>query len=156
MNMLRYYNSLGIDRIVISPDLNRDLDTLANMVEYSDAAIEIMLNEGCLFRCPYKPAHHRFNAHKTRGESSDSEKENFRYVDLCGEMCLNDPQNIIQSPFVRPEDMGVYKDIGIEHFKIAGRNMPKEWILKVVRAYQQGEYDGNILDLLNSKDGGKH
>ncbi|HXH38537.1 MAG TPA: hypothetical protein VNN08_07910, partial [Thermoanaerobaculia bacterium] len=42
----------------------------------------------------------------------------------------------------------VYRNIGISRFKIAGREMPADWLESTVRAYLNGTYDGNLFDLL--------
>lgn len=151
LNCIEYYNGLGVERIIISPDVNRELETIASFVNNSNAKIEILVNEGCLLYCPYKQAHHRFNSHKTRNGSEFTE-ENMRYIDICGAICLKDPSQITRSPFVRPEDVSLYEAIGVEHFKIAGRNLSPEWIIRAAKAYQERRYDGNIVELLNSKE----
>lgn len=150
-NNVLYYNNVGVERIIISPDLNRDLNELRKIIGISRAPIELLVNEGCLLGCPWKQSHHKYNAHKTRRNVALGE-ETEKYVDMCGDLCLNDLSNIIKSPFIRPEDICVYEKQGIEFFKIAGRNLSPEWIIKTTRAYQERKYQGNIVELLNSKE----
>lgn len=150
-NNVEYYNDLGVERIILSADVNRDLKKIEHFVKMGDAKIELLLNEGCLLYCPWKQSHHKYNAHKTR--TKDKKKKSVeRYVDICARICLEDDSQIIRSPFIRPEDISVYESIGIEYFKISGRNMPPDWIVKVTQAYQQRSYERNIVDLLNSKE----
>jgi len=149
-NMVDYFNELGVSRIILSPDLNRNPEEISNLASRSEAEIELILNEGCLLCCPYKQAHFRYNAHKTRFEAK--EQSGFKYINLCGGMCLEDPKRIKESPFIRPEDLEFYESLGIFFFKVAGRNMGPEWIIRTISAYQNRSYEGNVVDLLNSKE----
>ncbi len=151
--MAEYYDELGVARIVLSPDLNRDLSAVRRICDSCDADVELLVNEGCIFKCPFRQSHHRYNAHRSRGQlRRDSRGEVFRYVDLCGEMCRVDPSMVTASPFVRPEDIALYESLGVEYFKVAGRNMPVDWIVNTAAAYQNRSYRGNLVELLNSKE----
>jgi hypothetical protein len=67
---------------------------------------------------------------------------------ICSRMKLADKVNYIRSDWIRPEDLHYYIDLGYDRFKLVERNIPTEFMLKRVRAYTQGRYDGNLLDLV--------
>jgi len=48
---------------------------------------------------------------------------------------------------VRPEDLSLFKNIGVNQFKITGRSKPADWLPETVKAYQFENYEGNILRL---------
>lgn len=55
--------------------------------------------------------------------------------------------------WIRPEDLHYYEEIGINRFKIAGRNKKTEWLVNVVKAYSERKYEGNLLDILSYVQG---
>jgi len=55
----------------------------------------------------------------------------------------------IKGRWIRPEDLYLYEEIGIEMFKISGRAMPTERILMAATAYSSRHYDGKLHDILN-------
>jgi collagenase-like PrtC family protease len=74
-------------------------------------------------------------------------------VDYCVLRCaldwLCDISQIIKCRWVRPEDIHAYEEIGIDSFKIGGRSMPTERILRAATAYSSRQYLGNLHDILN-------
>ena len=90
----------------------------------------------------------------TNGLSHASSKNNntSTYEDwsllFCQKKELFDTSEYIKSPWVRPEDIKYYEDIGIEHFKITERGFPTEELVKRVKCYVDRKYDGNLLDLI--------
>lgn len=61
---------------------------------------------------------------------------------------LEEPSEIIKSPWIRPEDISEYFNLGINFIKISSRRMPADWILRCANAYISGHYDGNLFDLI--------
>ena len=60
-----------------------------------------------------------------------------------------DPSQVFKSNWIRPEDTGKYKEI-TALFKISGRTRDEDWINNTTKAYLNGTYEGNILDLMDS------
>jgi hypothetical protein len=69
------------------------------------------------------------------------------YVDYCYYRCtfqkLTDPVEYLRSPWIRPEDVEVYEDLGIDLFKVAGREKMgdgpashTDWICETYAAYR--------------------
>ena len=58
--------------------------------------------------------------------------------------------NLLKLSWIRPEDIKYYTDIGIQYFKIQGRNhVLKGDAVKALGYYFKGSYDGDLLELLN-------
>ena len=55
--------------------------------------------------------------------------------------------------FVRPEDISVYEDMGIEYLKLAGRELSLNWVIKATNAYIARREEGNLLELLTTPNG---
>jgi collagenase-like PrtC family protease len=62
------------------------------------------------------------------------------------------PADLIKAPWIRPEDLSRYEDVGIQHFKIAGREQETPWILRAVAAYSARSYQGDLNDLVPGFD----
>ena len=54
----------------------------------------------------------------------------------------------LRSEFIRPEDLGLYREIGYDSFKVLERGAPTSVLTRRVKAYSEGRYDGNLLDLI--------
>ncbi|MBC7963582.1 MAG: peptidase U32, partial [Steroidobacteraceae bacterium] len=59
-----------------------------------------------------------------------------------------DPSNYLRSEFIRPEDLDEYVRMGFTSFKILERGAPTSVMAQRVRAYSEGRFDGNLLDLI--------
>lgn len=62
---------------------------------------------------------------------------------------------IIKSPWIRPEDIHIYQDLGIDYIKISGRSRPEQDILRTIQAYMSMDFDGNLADLIGIRPAGK-
>lgn len=157
----KYWEDMGAD--IICADfvkINRDFKTLKYMVNnLKHAKIEILVTNSCLKNCPMIFTHTTALSH-----ASDKSEEKEKYEDwslfYCQEIQNNKVEEYIKSPWVRPEDIKYYEDIGIEHFKITERGFPTEELVKRVKAYTDRKYEGNLIDLIQghgylSKDGEK-
>lgn len=146
----KFWEELGADYICVDfVKINRDFKTLKYMIKHlKKTKIELLMTNSCLKNCPYIHTHTAALSHAS--DIKNEEKEN--YVDWCLYKCqeyeLNHLEEYIKSPWIRPEDIKEYIEIGIEHFKITERDFPTEEIVKRVKAYSQGYYEGNLLDLI--------
>lgn len=145
----KYWEDIGADYLCVDfCKINRDFKTLKYMVDnLKHAKIEILVTNSCLKNCPFMITH-------TSSLSHASSKNNNRegYEDWCLFDCqkkeLFNLDEYIKSPWVRPEDIKYYEEIGIEHFKITERDFPTEELIKRTKAYVERKYDGNLLDLI--------
>jgi len=66
----------------------------------------------------------------------------------CSHMFLSQPVEFLRSPFIRPEDIHAYRDVGMDVIKLSDRTEAVEFLLRTARAYASGRYDGNLFDLI--------
>lgn len=139
----KFYEELGVKRIVLDEDIYRRFDILKNIRKAYTGDIEIIINSFCLNDCPYKMFHYNSLSHS----STDQEKYPY-YPGRCGIMHLG-AENYMKLNWIRPEDLHYYYDIGINYFKMQGRtNVYSGDPAKAVEYYMDGLYDGNLLNLL--------
>ncbi len=150
-NLAQWFVELGADRLTIPATINRSLKLLDQIVSAVDVPIECLVNEGCLMHCPFKIFHYNATAHHS-GEEFLRNYYHFTrspFVFNCISKFLTHPEEILKSPWIRPQDVSRYESIGIHHFKIAGRNISTPFIECVVSAYARQYYQHNLLNLLN-------
>ncbi len=144
-----FFESLGADSINLDFHVNRDFKTLKGITDAVNCDIILLANNLCLYQCPYEYYHHDGLGHASQ---SYNPVEGC-YVDYCTIRCtldrLRDMSQNIKGRWIRPEDLHLYEEIGIEMFKISGRAMPTERILRAATAYSSRHYDGNLHDILN-------
>ncbi len=139
-------------KIILDRSLNRDLDRLADTARkcrqsFPDLKLELLANEGCLAYCPFKLSHDAYIA------LANHEGQDCTYLlnKELGCMRLVDelPHRILQSPFIRPEDMELYLH-HIDTIKLCGRTLGSGFLQRTISAYIDRCYDGNLLDLLDT------
>ena len=59
-----------------------------------------------------------------------------------------EPIEFLRSPFIRPEDVHVYRELGIDIVKLADRSEPAEALARTARAYCEEKYEGNLFELI--------
>jgi collagenase-like PrtC family protease len=141
--------SLGADSITLDININRDFTLLKAIRNAVSCELTILMNNLCLYQCPYEYYHHDGLGHASQSYNPISGY----YVDYCVLRCtldrLRDISQTIRCRWVRPEDIHVYEEIGIGMFKTSGRSMPAERILHAATAYSSHHYQGNLYDILN-------
>ena len=144
----KYWEDMGADYLCVDfVKINRDFKTLKYMVDnLSKAKIEILVTNSCLENCPMVYTHTNSLSHASN-KSSNKKYQDWSLF-FCQKKELEDVSEYIKSPWVRPEDIKYYEDIGIEHFKITERDFPTSELVKRVKAYTERSYDGNLLDLI--------
>jgi collagenase-like PrtC family protease len=145
----KLFESLGADSITLDINVNRDFTLLKAIRNAVNCELTVLLNNLCLYQCPYEYYHH-----DTLGHASQSYNPlNGYYEDYCVLRCtldrLCDISQTIKCRWVRPEDIHLYEEIGIDMFKTSGRSMPTERILNAATAYSSRYYQGNLYDILN-------
>jgi collagenase-like PrtC family protease len=145
----KLFESLGADSITLDINVNRDFTLLKAIRSAVNCELTVLLNNLCLYQCPYEYYHH-----DTLGHASQSYNPlHGYYEDYCVLHCtldrLCDISQNIKCRWVRPEDIHAYEEIGIDMFKTSGRSMPAERILNTAVAYSSRHYQGNLYDILN-------
>lgn len=137
------YNKAGAD--VITPDIsiNRDLGLLKAIKEATNAKLKLMLNEGCLYKCPFRKFHFNYTSHQSKEVILES---NIFFTD-CQKIFGEDLSQILKSCWIRPEDTKKYSEI-TNFFKMVGRGKPRSLVTRTVRAYLEESWEGDLLDIL--------
>ncbi len=140
------YKRAGAD--VITPDtyINRDLRLLKEIKEVAGVELKLMVNEGCLYKCPFRKFHFNYISHKSR-ELGTIEGDAFFFN--CLEVTATDHSQILKSGWIRPEDLKRYGEFST-FFKIVGRARPKTMVTRTVKAYLEEDWDGDLLDIVSS------
>ena len=142
-----FFEQLGASSIVIDSNVNRHFDVLEAIRDAVDCELKLLVNEGCLYRCPFRYAHFNFFSHVNGPPPRPNVQDDY-YYHKCLTLRINDPSLILKSPFIRPEDLKEYAHI-TDVFKIGGRSHFINWILNCVNAYAAESYDGNLMDLMD-------
>lgn len=143
------FEEIGVNRIVLDVEVNRDFRFLRHVTPQTEVDLEIIVNPVCLYQC-----HFKFNHYCTAGFGGHAHKGgcghpyNQYYLNWCYLEKLKTPGEFMRSPWVRPEDLHLYEGFGLHHFKIAGRGLESDELLRRARFYLQGEFKGDLLALL--------
>lgn len=142
----RFFEERGAELLYLPEYVNRDLRLLREIRRRTRCRLALLVNVGCLLHCPIRQYHINVVSHS--GESH----ELGTFVDSpllwCTQEKSRDPAQMLKAPWVRPEDLALYEELGYEEFKLAGREMDPDWILRAARAYAARLYDGDLNDLI--------
>jgi len=143
----------GIQEITLHFSATRNFPLLRSLVENSrkETRIRLVSNNTCLKDCIDNRNHGFFNSHNSQ---SSLGKPAFRVDPFrlgCDYIKLKNPVTFISSPWIRPEDVPLYEELGQGKIvlKLTDRSCPTDWLINMVQAYSRQKYDGNLMDLLN-------
>lgn len=139
---------LNLDR-----SLNRNLPELAAISRqchrrFPGVKLTLLANEGCLDRCPFKLTHDAQIAFANTGLIANETHAANQELGCIRELTVH-PAELFKSPFIRPEDLPHYEGI-VEVIKLCGRTLGSGFLQRVVRAYANRQYEGNLLDLMDT------
>jgi len=138
----------GADTITPDANINRNIGLLEQIKKATGARIKIMVNEGCLYRCPYRKFHFNFVSHWSK-ELEHSTMQGQDFFDYCLAITRRDHSQILKSGWIRPEDLHRYTEV-TPFFKVVGRTRPKSLVLRAATAYMSQSYTGNLIDIVCS------
>ena len=139
------YTKAGANVITTDVNINRDLETLREIKEATGTELKLMVNEGCLYKCPFRKFHFNYVSHKSM-ELGEIEGQCFFYN--CLPVIREDNSQLLKSGWIRPEDLSKYNDIS-NYFKIVGRSCASAMVIRSTKAYMLQSWDGDILDLMS-------
>ena len=116
--------------------------------------MRVIANAICLHGCPFLISHGAGQAHASQeGHASCG-----AYLDCNAFMCMllkfRAPYRLIASDWIRPEDAHYYEElcdrVGYKRFslKLLERTRDTAFLCRVVEAYVDERYDGNLIDIL--------
>lgn len=142
----RQFEAMGADTIVLHHAANRDFRVLEEIRASVACDLELIVNNSCVYQCPYNNCHHVSPSfHSREGSRPLLEYELF----WCAGRHAQDGAEIIRSRWIRPEDLQVYEARGYDRFKIAGRGRSSAWLLRAARAYAARRYAGALTDIIS-------
>lgn len=144
------YREAGAARIVLDVEANRDFQFLRTACAESRVPLEVIVNPVCLSQCHFKYNHNCVAALGSQrlvpGEKGVP--YNQYYLNWCYLRKLTHESEFLKSPWLRPEDLHLWEETGVNYYKIAGRGLPASEILRLCRSYLAQNFDGNLLELL--------
>jgi collagenase-like PrtC family protease len=139
------YENLGASVVTPDVDVNRNLTLLKRMKNAVKAEFKIMVNDGCLYKCPFRRFHFNYISHKSK-ELGPVEGDSF--FAHCSQVISRDYAQILKSGWVRPEDLESYAEVS-RFFKIVGRARPRTMVVRTVKAYMNQSWSGDLLDIMS-------
>jgi collagenase-like PrtC family protease len=142
------YKKAGADVITPDVNINRNLKLLKKIREITGTELKLMVNEGCLFKCPFRKFHFNYISHQSRNPGKGRAKGEDNVFSLnCIQLTKSDPSQLLKSGWIRPEDMAKYGEIST-YFKLVGRTSSRSMIARSLDAYMQQNWDGDLLELM--------
>jgi len=147
INGMQYVSHL-FDSFYIQREYNRDFQRIKEIKEWSDLhnkGLYLLANSGCMTFCSGQTFHDNLVAHEKQiNEMTNINKES---PALCWDYYRNKNNwvSILQSSWIRPEDIKNYQGY-FSTMKLATRMHANP--SKVIQAYVEQKFNGNLLDLL--------
>ncbi len=134
--------------LIIPSDLNRDFNALQKIRKNWDLELWVNVNEGDLLCSPYKLSELTSLSHlHPHGDYLCYKEVEDIFWDWKREVLFNDPWRLIASPWIRPEDLNFYQEMGIDCFNImVGEEMEIE-IDHLINSYRNMRFEGNLISL---------
>jgi collagenase-like PrtC family protease len=143
-----FFKDIGVNVITPDANINRNINLLTEIKNIAGVELKIMVNEGCLYRCPFRKFHFNYMSHV----SKEKRVEESHFLYPCHDIVKNDLSQILKSEWIRPEDIGKYSKV-TDYFKIVGRALPNSKVIRAIKAYMDESWDGDILDIISSSLG---
>ena len=147
----RFWEGLGAHKITLDAfTINRNFKQIEKIRKAVKCRLQVIVNNGCLTECPFAVSHGLACAHSSqKGHVSKGFLVDF-YKVMCIYTRVKDPSQYLKGDWIRPEDVHLYEDLGIDSIKLVTRGLPTEILRTIVLAYSRREYCGNLLDLIFS------
>lgn len=147
-NKARAYKHMGIARIVVDEAINRDFHTLKKIRHAFGENVELIVNPICHKNCIYRMFH--YNQVSTDSIGDTNEVSVNYYEHRCVLQRHTAISHLLRLSWIRPEDIKYYSDIGINYFKLPGRQLllKNGDSLRVLKCYFDEYFDGDLMDLL--------
>jgi collagenase-like PrtC family protease len=121
-----FFEDLGADAITVDTNINRNFEVLEAITKAVNCDIRVIVNEGCLYKCPFRHAHFNLFSHITASSLNARTQPLNTFGDYYFDKCIS----------IRVRDP-------------AGRANAVNWIINCMAAYSKGTFDGNLLELLD-------
>jgi len=128
----QFWEDMGADFIILpASGVNKDFEVMITIRRGVSCELYIVVNSSSLNKYPYSDTYLQ-HSHQGGGGALDS------------------PEYLLsRGTWVRPEDTGFYLSQGINGVKLLSEPANEEQFIRVVSAYRDKKYGGNIADLLS-------
>jgi len=143
------YQEAGADTITPDVNINRNLGLLKEIKEATNARLKLLVNEGCLYKCPFRQFH--FNAKSHVSKEMGKVGVDVSFADFFGagaQVIRKDLSQLLKSCWIRPEDIRKYGEI-TTYFKLVCRSQLRSFIIRAARAYLEEGWNGDLFDLVS-------
>ena len=143
------YMAPMFDSYYISRDLQRDLPTLRAFRKWTrdhGKKLCMLVNGSCLRNCPFHFFHETINSHGLSRTVPETKRTGIQPSRCINMYMKKQYEEILRSSWIRPEDLHCYED-EVDMVKLSTRAVPDPE--RIIRAYCERSYDGNLLGLLD-------
>ncbi|MDY6863687.1 MAG: hypothetical protein SV062_11970 [Thermodesulfobacteriota bacterium] len=148
----KFNKNNNLKKVYLPPDLNRDFRALKRIRDSAKYDLCVTVNEGEVLNSPYRLSELIALSHMDENtDPSYYKKIKEIFDDFRIEVYEKEPWRIIASPWIRPEDIKVYEEIGINTLVLLAGEEDMEGLEDRVNAYIKRSYKGNLTDLLRKK-----
>lgn len=161
VRQVKWWEDLGANNITLKREASRNFKLLEQLFLYakkSGTGLRIFPNSICLRNCPFSINHATGSSHASvRGNDSFNLYLDYNFIS-CNTRRISSPTRFISSNWIRPEDIVYYEELckktGYNHLtmKLLDRTKTTAYLERVIKAYAQRKYNGNLLDILNYAD----
>ncbi|TBR19120.1 hypothetical protein EPO66_00880, partial [bacterium] len=144
---LKYFDKLGCDTIAVRSDYNRNFALLKLFKKSVKCKLKLTLNSLCLYYCNFANDHENLLSHTSNFTTKSKFSRYYNFV--CDFERMESPEEVIKSPFIRPEDLAVYESLGFEDFILEPNSALTEDVLCMINAYTSRKYEGNLLEIMS-------
>ena len=141
------------DSFYICRNVQRDLPTFHAMADWCKnhgKDLCMLVNSGCVRDCPWYVFHTIHHGHKYLDIFPEMKKQNLLFV--CNHLLSKNKRfsEFLRSSWIRPEDVHLFEP-ELETVKLATRRT--NYAFKIVEAYLNKSFDGNLLHLTEPYQG---
>lgn len=154
---IKFWEDMGADEVTLQMHVGRNFKLLEKMLTYSKGSgisLRILGNLPCLYNCAYRVQHATGQSHASRIDDGSEKFIPDASLMTCTTDKVKDPSKLLGAGWIRPEDVFYYEELcnktGNYNFsiKLVERSKTTDFLLRVVKAYLERNYNGNLLDLL--------
>ncbi|MFH1414143.1 MAG: hypothetical protein ABIG56_04790 [Candidatus Omnitrophota bacterium] len=148
LTRIKYYDKEGVDWTMLHAPAIRNFRLLRVIRNAVKCDLWLVANSACLLYCNFGYDHDNYISHATNYTAQFSFTDYFHLN--CYKTMLEKPEELIKSPWIRPEDLSAYEKIGYDKFFILPNSADTKSLLQAINAYKDRHYEGNLLDLLSA------
>jgi collagenase-like PrtC family protease len=143
------WEALGADALCISAiACNRDFTALRAIRSAVSCDLQLIANAACIPQCIYEHTHMDLLSSSSRkGAAHGGFCLDYCFLQ-CSALRIREPDYLIKSVWIRPEDLHLYEALGYNWFKLVERSCPTDLLLRRVAAYHNRSFDGNLWELV--------